>query len=81
MAPYRERKRRWDTKRPEKLHELRSALAGRGVDIAEARTKRVREGAEGAADRPVKKRKGKKERLKEKVAVPGDAADDNGVKA
>jgi protein KRI1 len=69
FAPYRESKKRWDARRPERLGEFRSALASRGVVM----DKRPRQDEDG--ERPTKKRKGKKERLREKAAAQAGAAD------
>lgn len=54
-APYREKERRWDVKRQDRLQALREKLKERtgGSDLQESR--------------PPKKRKGKKERLKSKL--------------
>jgi protein KRI1 len=68
FAPYREGKKRWDGQRPERLGEFRSALAARGVVVE----KRVREAEDG--ERPAKKRKGKKERLRERAAAHTEIA-------
>lgn len=61
-APYRT-EQRWDPKRGERLHELKQVLEERGVAWG------------GEADRPVKKRKGKKERMKAKELAAEEAAD------
>ena len=67
FAPYREG-RHWDTKRNDRLRELRGALEMRGVLVLNE-AGRV-QAADG--ERPAKKRKGKKERMKERAAVAED---------
>lgn len=68
FAPYREG-RHWDTKRNDRLRELRGALETRGALVSsEAGRAQTADG-----ERPTKKRKGKKERMKERAAVVEDA--------
>ncbi|KAG6813764.1 hypothetical protein H0H92_007716 [Tricholoma furcatifolium] len=67
-APYRQKEAKWDSKRNDRLKELKGKLANRGGSSG-------REAGDGAdGDKPVKKRKGKKERLKMKTAA-GDEED------
>ena len=76
LAPYRKLRETWDAKRGERLHEFKKKLSGRasgaGVDVNE-----------GEHPNDVKKkRKGKKERMREKVAhapVEVDAVSDEGA--
>ncbi|KAI5123787.1 hypothetical protein M0805_009082 [Coniferiporia weirii] len=83
LAPYRRDKgRTWDAKRNEKLQEFRKTLQekrGYLAGGAAAGTKRSGdgvEGGEGEGERPLKKRKGKKERQKAKMATGTEAKDD-----
>ncbi|KAH7101091.1 KRI1-like family-domain-containing protein [Auriculariales sp. MPI-PUGE-AT-0066] len=79
-AAYRKKGKSWDSKRPEKLKELREAINGRRWDGSREFRTGIRNtdsgwaGREAEADGEKKKRKGKKERLKEKSALtaPGD---------
>jgi protein KRI1 len=65
LAPYRKLRETWDAKRPERLHEFKkkvsTRLGGVGADIVA--TEHLVDG-----DRRAKKRKGKKERTREKAA-------------
>jgi protein KRI1 len=65
FAPYKEGKKRWDNSRNERLQEFRGALAARGVDARPSKRQRD-DGVDG--EQPVKRRKGKKERMKAKAA-------------
>src|SRR4051812_10905455 len=56
-APYR-KEGRWDQTRRERLNELKQRIKGRGDAWEESEA--------AAAERPTKKRKGKKERMREK---------------
>lgn len=64
LAPY--RKDKFDPRRPEKLKEFRKSLAARGVTTWGD--------AENTGEDRIKKRKGKKERQKEKAKVAMDEA-------
>ncbi len=76
LAPYRKQGDTWDAKRGERLHEFKKKISGRasGVGID------VNEGEHGK--NKAKKRKGKKERMREKAAdapVEADAVTDEGA--
>lgn len=77
-APYR-KEVRWDSTRNERLKELKNKVSERVPHEFAAGSSR--DGA-GASDRPVKKRKGKKERMKMKAGdADGDNADGAEIKA
>ena len=88
-APYRKEGSNWDKNRAARLGELKNQLkerrekmmGGRGL---ESYDDVVRGGGEGA-EKPMKKRKGKKERMKAKLAAGGidgvDADDAEGAEA
>jgi protein KRI1 len=71
LAPYRAGK--WDSQRPARLGELRDALAARGVVVPDAKT------ADG--ERPAKRRKGKKERMKLRAKAGGAEGDEEAGEA
>ncbi|KAF4563110.1 hypothetical protein EYR40_007168 [Pleurotus pulmonarius] len=76
-APYRTGPKRWDNTRNEKLKELRRKIAERtGTNFAEESARDRRTG--GTGERAVKKRKGKKERMKLKGLPEGQEDGDNG---
>ncbi|KAG6837798.1 hypothetical protein H0H93_016166 [Arthromyces matolae] len=80
FAPYRQGSK-WDTKRNDRLMELRAKMAERtGKDIREIRKTGGHNGAE-EGDRPAKKRKGKKERMKLKVAAGAEDEDETAQEA
>ena len=61
FAPYRKDSKNWDQKRATRLQELKGKLKDRGV--------RGGKDGEGEKEKAPKKRKGKKERMKEKAAA------------
>ena len=70
LAPYRNRHDAWDAKRPERLRELKrkvSARVGEGIGAELV--------VDGDGERKAKKRKGKKERMREKAARAPDGAE------
>lgn len=76
LAPYRKQRDTWDAKRGERLREFKKKLSGRvggvGVDVNEGEH----------LNNKAKKRKGKKERMREKAALApleADAGTDEGV--
>lgn len=76
-APYRTGPKRWDNTRNEKLKELRRKIAERtGTNFTEESARDRRTG--GTGERAVKKRKGKKERMKLKGLAEGQEDGDDG---
>jgi len=75
LAPYRKQRETWDAKRGERLHEFKNKVSARlrdaGADVV---------AAEHSADgeRKAKKRKGKKERMREKAAQGPEEAEVGG---
>lgn len=70
FAPYRKDGSSWDKNRGARLKEFKDTLRDRGVGAGDG-------GAKAAGEKPAKKRKGKKERLREKAgaAVENDTED------
>ncbi|KAF7428854.1 hypothetical protein PC9H_008086 [Pleurotus ostreatus] len=82
-APYRTGPKRWDNTRNEKLKELRRKIAERtGMKFGEDGARERRTGGTGVGERAVKKRKGKKERMKMKGLGEGqeDGKDGEAIK-
>ncbi|KAF9494199.1 Krr1-domain-containing protein [Pleurotus eryngii] len=80
-APYRTGPKRWDNTRNEKLKELRRKIAERtGTKLEEEGARNRRTGGTGAGERAVKKRKGKKERMKMK-GLADEQEDGEDIKA
>jgi protein KRI1 len=76
LAPYRKQRDTWDAKRSERLHEFKKKVSGRVSAVAVD----VTEGEDGK--NKTKKRKGRKERMREKAAhapLEADAVADEGV--
>lgn len=72
LAPYRKQHDTWDAKRGERLYEFKKKLSGRvggvGIDVNEG--EHLNDGKNKA-----KRRKGKKERMREKAALAPPEAD------
>ena len=78
LAPFRKQRDTWDARRGERLREFKNKISGRleGTDTNGIATEHLVDGEHKA-----KKRKGKKERLREKAAQAQEGADAAETKA
>lgn len=76
-APYRKEKERWDHKRGERLKEFKTKVKGKVPNVDDVGA--IFGGAHDGGDRKEKKRKGKKERMKEKAAKDGGDVEEDRV--